>query len=329
MREKVLITGATGFIGYHLITRALEAGLEVYAATRPSSDVSHLASLGINYITLDYRDTDKLRAELEKVGFTYIIHAAGTTKAKTQDEYNKINADYTRNLGFAAATAKMPLKKFVFLSSLAALGPIAYNDDKPICELNEAKPVTSYGKSKLLAEQYISELPLPLITLRPTAVYGPREKDIYIMFKTLAMGFEPYIGRTPQTLSFVYATDIAGIAVDALKSNVEGKIYNVSDGKKYDRYQLADITKKVLGKKTFKLHVPMGIVRTIASSLEMIYAKSSKTPAINREKLYELAAENWNCSIESIQADLGFAPQYDLEKGLTETIQWYKANNWL
>ncbi|RYD55430.1 MAG: NAD(P)-dependent oxidoreductase [Sphingobacteriales bacterium] len=329
MREKVLITGASGFIGYHLIEKAQNAGLEVYAAIRPSSDVSHLASLGVNYITLGYSDTTKLQKDLEAVGFHYIIHAAGSTKAKTQADYDKVNAEFTRNLGIAAANAAMPLKKFLFLSSLAAIGPTGYNDPKPICELSKANPVTSYGKSKMLAEKYLSELKLPLITLRPTAVYGPREKDIYIMFKTLNMGLEPYIGRGQQTFSFVYATDIAQIAVDALRSNVENKAYNVSDGGKYSRYELADITKSVLGKKTFRFHVPMGIVKVIASSLETMYAKSDKSPAINREKLFELTAENWFCSIDRIQADLGYEPRYNLEKGLTETIQWYKANKWL
>lgn len=329
MRKKVLITGASGFIGYHLIEKAQDAGLDVYAAIRPSSDVAHLASLGVNFITLGYSDVDKLRKDLEAVGFDYIIHAAGTTKAKTQEDYNRVNADFTRNLGIAASTANMPLKKFVFLSSLAAIGPTHYQDPKPICELSKANPVTSYGKSKQLAEQYLSDLNLPLITLRPTAVYGPREKDIFIMFKTLNMGLEPYIGRGYQTFSFVYATDIAQIAVDALRSELVKKAYNVSDGGKYGRYELADITKRVLGRKTLRFHVPMGLVKVIAGSLETIYAKSDKSPAINREKLHELTAENWYCSIDRIQTDLDFQPQYDLERGLTETIQWYKANKWL
>lgn len=329
MKERVLITGASGFIGFHLIEAALREGMEVYAAVRPSSDVSHLAPLDIKYIMPDFNNADSIRKELEKERFTYIIHAAGTTREKTQEAYNRINATYTQNLALAAASADIPLKKFVFLSSLAAIGPIAYTDVKPIDELSEARPVTSYGRSKLLAEQYLQDIQLPLITIRPTAVYGPREKDIFIMFKTLKGGLEPYIGRQPQTLTFVYATDVAQAVIKALQCDMVNKTYNLSDGKQYSRYELADLIKSVLGRRTLKMHVPMGIVRLIASSLERAYARSSKAPVINREKLFELSAENWNCSIENIKKDLGFMPEYDLAKGVTQTIKWYQANNWL
>ncbi|WP_266206156.1 NAD-dependent epimerase/dehydratase family protein [Pontibacter kalidii] len=330
MTERVLITGGSGFVGYHLIEAAVQAGLEVYAAVRPSSEVAHLQAFGIKYTSLDFSDVDAIKRELEEKQYHYIIHAAGITKAKQAGDYVRVNAEYTRNLGEAAAGAGIPLKKFVFISSLAALGPTAYEEVIPIHEASAAMPVTAYGKSKLLAEKYLAEVErLPLVVLRPTAVYGPREKDIFIILKTLNLGLEPYIGSKPQWLSFVYVKDLAKAVIQALGASINGASYNVSDGNRYNRYALASTTKYILGKKSVRIHMPIGMVRVMARLLEALYATSSKMPALNKEKLNELAAENWHCSIDKLKEELGFVPEYDLEKGLQQTLQWYKENKWL
>ncbi len=329
MEGRVLITGASGFIGYHLVKACAEAGLEVYAAIRPTSKISHLDEFGVKYIMPRFNDVDDIRMNLKSGDFNYIIHAAGTTRSKTEIEYYNINAVYTKNLAVAAATSGIPLKKFVFISSLAALGPTNYRDPNPISELRTPNPITSYGKSKLLAEQYLADIDIPLITLRPTAVYGPREKDIYIMFKTLKNRLEPYIGKGLQTLSFIHAQDIATATIKSMASQIQGVAYNLSDGRQYNRYELADIVKKALGVKTLCIHIPLSVARFIAIMLERIYALSNNSPTINKEKIQELTAENWSCSIESISRDLGFEPQFDLKSGLADTIKWYKSNNWL
>jgi UDP-glucose 4-epimerase len=327
--ERVLITGASGFVGYHLINEALRNNLEVYAAVRKSSDVGHLENLNIHYTYLDYNDVQSLVNELEGKQFTYIIHAAGTTAAKTADDYNWVNATYTYNLALAATKANIPLKKFVFLSSLAGLGPLP-DGGNTIKDDTHPNPVTAYGKSKLLAEAQLKPLTsLPLITIRPTAVYGPRDKDIFIILKKFSQGLEPYIGKMPQQLSFVYVKDLAKVAVQALFSNVTHKTYNISDGKAYNRYALADYSKQILGKKTFKIHLPLFLIRGLAWFLEKAYANSKATPALNIEKLSELTAANWICDIERAKTDLGFAPEYDLYAGLKESFEWYKANGWL
>lgn len=329
MSKKVLITGASGFVGYHLIVTAIRHGLEVFAAVRPNSNTAHLKDLNINYVNLNFNAVDELKAELEEKQYAYIIHAAGTTKAKTLNEYNKVNAEFSRNLALAASLVSYKLEKFVFVSSLAAIGPIAdftalINDDAT------AQPVTFYGMSKKLAEEYLNKIEnLPLVTVRPTAVYGPREKDIFILFKTINQGLEPYIGRFNQTLSFIYVEDLAEIIIRFLKSDVVHKTYNISDGLTYNRYALADELKKALQKKTLKMHIPLGIIKGLASLMDTIYARSSKTPTLNKEKIKELTAPNWACNIENLKKDLQFEPQYSLEKGLAETVKWYKVNNWL
>ena len=329
MSEKVLITGASGFVGYHLIEAALKEGLTVFAAVRKSSDVSHLKDFDIKYVDLDYSSVDALKNQLELEQYQYIIHAAGITKAKNLDAYNKVNAEFTRNLALAASTAELDLKKFVFVSSLAAIGPLSDLTGE-ITDDIAGKPVTSYGASKLRAEEYLKQIPgLPIIIIRPTAVYGPREKDIFILFKSISRGLEPHIGSFKQQLSFIYVKDLARVIIQALKTDVTGMQYNISDGHVYDRYVLAQLAKKALNKRTLKFHLPIGLVASLAGLMEMAYKSSTATPTLNKEKMAELTAVNWACNIARARRDLGFDPQFDLENGLSETVKWYKENNWL
>jgi UDP-glucose 4-epimerase len=329
MKQKVLITGASGFVGFHLIEAALAKGLEVYAAVRKSSDIKHLSAYPVKYTFPDFTSIDSLQKELEEKQYDFIVHAAGTTKAKNQEEYNRVNAAYTSNLATAASRSEPALQKFIFISSLAALGPLEITGNL-ITENTPPQPVTSYGKSKLLAEQQLKNITLPLIVLRPTAVYGSRDKDIFIILKTFSQGFEPYIGSKPQQLSFVYVKDLASAAINALfaPATANGS-YNITDGRCYDRYELANITKTVLRKKTLKFHLPLPLVRGLAILLEKTYGFLDKTPALNLEKLNELTAVNWCCDIENARKQLDFDPRYDLQLGLSEALEWYKQNKWL
>lgn len=327
--KKVLITGASGFVGYHLIVTAIAQGLDVYAAVRPNSDIAHLKDLKINYVHLNFTVVDELKAALEQKQYAYIIHAAGTTKAKNLQEYTAINATYTRNLALAASTVNYSLEKFLFVSSLAAIGPIE-GFDSIIQDNSTAHPITLYGMSKKLAEDYLNDIEnLPLIIVRPTAVYGPREKDIFILFKTINNGLEPYIGKIKQLLSFVYVTDLTKIIINLLKSDIVGKTYNVSDGQSYDRYALADGLKKALQKRTFKFHIPLIVIECVANLMDKFYANSASTPTLNKEKIKELTAPNWTCSIENLKKDLQFEPKYNLIQGLEESVKWYTLNGWL
>ena len=328
MSGRVLITGASGFVGYHLIQEALAKGLEVYAAVRRSSQVDHLRDLPVTFTYPDFTDLKSLRADLEMHQYDYIIHAAGITKALHRKEYDLVNAEYTLNLGQAICETQLPLKKFVFISSLAAVGPSL--NGHPITESDAAHPVTPYGKSKLLAELYLSTLyALPIIILRPTAVYGPRDRDLFIVLKAISRGIEPYIGRKDQRLSFIYVKDLATATLDALHSEITRKAYNVSDGVPYNRYALADISKAILQKQTLRVHLPGPLVRVMALAQETVGRLRGQMPALNLDKLPELTAANWSCSIDHIKEDLGFVPRYSFEKGLTETIQWYKEQQWL
>ena len=341
MKERVLITGASGFIGYHLVQAALQKGYEVHAAVRPSSNISGLEKLGtdlqhsatgrLHFVYPDFNSKESLLSVLETGGYSHIIHAAGATRAKNTAEYNLINAEYTLHLAQAALVVSKPVKRFIFMSSLAAIGPVSYTAQVPITENTLPKPVTSYGKSKLLAEKYLKDLKeLPLTIIRPTAVFGPREKDIFILFETLNKGLDLYIGRKPQWLSFVYVKDLVGVTIAALKEEKQGiSIYNISDGQEYDRYALANLFNELSGKSPFRLHLPLGFIKVVASLLETFSVFSKNAPVLNKEKINELTAGNWYCSIEAARSGLHYEPQYNLRKGLSETLAWYRENNWL
>ena len=327
MKKKLLITGASGFLGYHLIEAALLQDYEVFAGVRKSSHTTHLDKNRVTVVSLDLSDTNSIKNLLEQHGINYIIHAAALTRAKTEPDYNFSNALLTRNLALAAAV-QPGIQKFVFISSLAALGPSA--DGEPVHEDALPRPLTWYGKSKLLAENYLREInQLPFIVLRPTAVYGPREKDLLLVVKSVNRGMEMYIGKDEQKLSFVYVKDLADVTIAALESKIIGEFYNISDGRIYDRYAFANAVKKSTGKKSIRLQVPHGIIKTLAAGMDSLYRRSSKTPVLNLDKVKELTAKDWSVNIEKCRRDLGFEPRYDLDQGMAETIEWYKSNKWL
>lgn len=326
MKEKILITGASGFIGYHLITEALEQGLEVFAAIRPSSDVNHLKLLGIHFVEFNFADEDSIKRNFERDGYDYVVHAAGLTRARSLAEFELGNVLPTKNL--AEASLLFPLKKFLLLSSMAALGPISYDKNKSISELDVPHPVTNYGRSKLKAEQVLMEYPqLPWLIFRPTAVYGPREKDLLILFKTIKKGLELYIGKQNQLLSFVYAKDLVSLCLTALKSDKEHEVYNISDGNVYNQYELAEIVKKNLQLNSLKIHLPLGLVKSVAVLLEM--ASKKKPPVLSLDRLNELTAQNWNVNIQKAKNDFNFVSEYNLQEGIKETLEWYQEKNWL
>ena len=326
MSERVLITGASGFLGYHLILAALYQNLDVYAAIRKNSQIDHLKNLPIKYLSLNYNEVDEMSAMLINNKINYIIHAAGVTKAVKQQTYNDINSTFSVNLAKAAANGNV-FKKMVFISSLASLGPLK-DIVNIITEQTIPAPVTAYGRSKLLAEKELANIKIPITILRPTAVYGPRDKDIFIMLKTVSQGLDLYMGKKFQQLSFVHVKDVADVAVDALFSKNIG-IYNITDGNSYSRYEFADIVKVILSKKAYRFHIPMPLVKALAYFLETINGLMNKPAVINREKLHELAATNWVCDISKAKTELNFTPKFNLQNGLKDSIAWYQNNKLL
>jgi len=244
--KRVLITGANGFLGFHLINAALAQKFEVFAGLRKNSKAEHLSQLPIQYSYLNYENVEDLTKEIADKKINYIIHAAGTTKALKQQVFEQVNVAYTVNLAKAAQMSGNSFLKMVFISSLAAVGPLKANEGI-ITEKTFPSPLTSYGKSKLLAERKLAELDIESVILRPTAIYGPREKEIFVIIKTLLKGIDANIGSKPQKLSFVYASDVADAAINALLSNAKA-VFNISDGNSYSKYDFADALKHIVNK---------------------------------------------------------------------------------
>ncbi|MEO6038130.1 MAG: NAD(P)-dependent oxidoreductase [Saprospiraceae bacterium] len=330
---RILITGASGFIGGYLVALALERGDDVTATVRAGSDRSRLQDPRLQLLDLPLQDQDAMTTMLRGQGrFDWVVHNAGVTKALHREDYRRGNLDHTRRLVQALQAAENVPDKFLFVSSLAALGaapagvPLIRTEQTP-------QPLTSYGASKLDAERYLESLPadFPWVVVRPTAVYGPWERDILTFIRLMERGLELTIGRKPQRLSFVHAADMAQAVFRVLENPaaLQSK-YIIGDGREYQTADLGAAVRQALGKrKTLRLRLPLGLVRPVAGLAETIGRWQKKPSPLNREKIPELAAENWQCDVRPLFEELGFQPKYDLYSGMADTVGWYRENGWL
>ncbi len=327
--KKILVTGASGFVGSFLVEECLRRNLSVYAGIRRTSSREFLSDQRINTIELDFSDVDGLRQILQRGKFDYIIHNAGVTGAPRIEDYWRVNFEYVKNL--VDAVRDIPLKKFTFISSLAAYGPAnQYDLSDYLKDGDTPNPINTYGATKLASEKYISALPdFPWIFIRPTGIIGPRDKEFLTFFKVLDWHLEPYIGFRRQHLSFVYVKDLVRVVLDATLSSEGQKGYFVSDGKHYAQHDLGRTAKKVLKTWTLSIHIPLSIVRLVAWIAEKTVGRNGRFPTLNMEKVKILESRNWKCDIEPLKEDFNFNPQYTLEEGLRETIAWYRDNGWM
>lgn len=329
---KILITGASGFIGSFIVEEALRRGFETWAAIRKSSSLSFLQDERIHTIELNLSSEEQLKEQLKEHQFDYVIHAAGVTKCLHKEDFFRINTEGTKHFVRALTATQNNLKRFVYISSLSIMGAI--REQQPYQEIREddkAQPNTAYGKSKLDAEQWLDTVEgLPYVILRPTGVYGPRERDYFMMAKSIKAHTDFAVGFKQQDITFIYVTDVVQAVFLACEKGVTGRRYFLSDGEVYQSSTFSDLIRKELGNPWWiRITAPLWLLRIITFCGEYVGKITGKVTALNNDKYYIMRQRNWRCNIEPARRELGFEPKVKLEEGVKRSIAWYKENNWL
>ena len=341
MNPRILITGASGFIGSFIVEEALNRGFETWVAVRKSSSKAFLQDERIHFIELNLSSEAELKQQLKDIQFDYVVHAAGVTKCLHKEDFFRINTEGTKNLVRALLDLQMPLKRFVYISSLSIMGAIREEQPyKEIRERDKAKPNTAYGKSKLEAEQWLvslnkelekkNEKLLPYVILRPTGVYGPRERDYFMMAKSIQSHTDFAVGFKQQDITFVYVTDVVQAVFLAMEKGQTGRCYFLSDGEVYQSSTFSDLIRKELGNPWWiRITAPLWLLRIITFCGEYIGHMTGKVTALNNDKYNIMKQRNWRCDINPARQELGYEPQVKLEEGVRRSIAWYKKNKWL
>lgn len=329
--DKILITGGSGFIGSFIVEEALNRNMETWVAVRSSSSRKFLQDTRIRFIELDFSSEENLRKQLAGHKFDYVVHAAGVTKCLDKNDFFRMNTNGTANLvNVLSEPDRMP-RRMVFLSSLSIFGAIReqqpYKDIEPT---DQPKPNTAYGESKLKAERIVTESGIPSVILRPTGVYGPREKDYFLMAKSIKGHVDFAVGYKQQDITFVYVKDVVQAVFLALDRGKPGSAYFLTDGEVYQTATFSKLIHEALGRPWWiRITAPVWVLRVITFFGDAIAHITGKISALNNDKYHILKQRNWRCNIRPAINELGFAPEYNLKKGVRETIEWYKANGWL
>lgn len=327
---KILITGASGFIGSFMVERALALGMETWAAVRPTSSRKYLTDKRIHFINLNLGNEKELYTQLkehldtEGRPFDYVIHAAGATKCRRAEDFFSINAEGTERLALSLRLTEA-LKadgRFVFISSLSVMGQAHEKDNQPITEHDLPVPNTAYGASKLQAESLLADVKgLNYVVLRPTGVYGPRERDYAMMAQSIRRHIDFAVGYRPQTLTFIYVADLVDAAFLALEHGECGRKYFLTDGAEYSSRAFSDLIQQRLGVRHV-LHVtaPLWVLRVVSWIAEHAARMLGTTSTLNSDKYRIMCQRNWRCDITPARKELGYCPQWPLKRGVGATF---------
>ncbi len=325
---KALITGGNGFIGSHLVELLLSKGYAVRCLIRKTSDLRWLNGLNVEFVYGDLFDHDALRLAVS--GVDYIYHSAGVTKAKAKEEYYQGNATGTTNILEAALQHNITLKRFVHISSQAAVGPSP--SKTPVTEEATAHPITTYGKSKWQAEVACNKVmsKLPLTIVRPPVVYGPRDKDVFEFFNTMNKGLQPTVGFNEKLVSMIHVSDLVrGFVMAGESNNAAGQTYFISSKRVYGWREIGNETQAALGRGALRIRLPEFTVFVIAAFAEVLALFSSKPALINFEKARDMVQDYWTCEASKAKRDFGFEQEISLPDGIRNSIAWYRQHQWL
>jgi nucleoside-diphosphate-sugar epimerase len=322
---KAFVTGGTGFIGSHLADYLIRSSEYTEVRCLVRSREKWLKGKSYTRIDGDLSSIPVLRKAVE--GVDTIFHLAGIVSASSQKEFNQANVDATENLLRVAEQAGV--SNIVILSSLAAAGP---SNGTPKTEKDPLTPVSMYGRSKQLMEKMIQETAsanMSVKVLRPPAVYGPREDQIYTLFKLMKFGVTPIVGNgLKPKLSMVYVDDLINGILKAAADPKKGVHSYYISGQITCWNEIKQIADTVLGKKSLSLKIPPAAVKKVAGLIETTATLFGSYPVVNREKAREMVLE-WTCSTQKAEEELDYKPEISLEEGISRTLHWYKKHKWL
>jgi dihydroflavonol-4-reductase len=318
-----LVTGATGFIGSHLVEALISRGWRVRCLVRKTSVLKWIPTDDVSLINGDVALGGE---DLERAtrNVSVVFHLAGLTSAVDDSAYITVNVEGTRKV-VTAMQKSSPDSLLVFCSSLAAAGPA---HGRPKNETDEDEPVSAYGRSKLTAERIVEESGLEYLIVRPPAVYGPRDVDILAAFRLAARGFAFRVAPEGQKLSLVHAEDLVrGLACAA---EAEGRgLYYMTDGMIHTWESVMEHISRALGKNPRVIGIPSGVADMISRAEQFRASLIGAKPLLTPDRIKELTQANWTCDDTRARLDIDYESLISLPEGMKSTADWYRLHKWL
>jgi nucleoside-diphosphate-sugar epimerase len=325
---KVLLTGASGFVGSHILERLRARDIETVLLLRPASDLRfiqpHLPSVQVRHGSIN--DPASLQAAL--AGITDVIHCAGLTKARSSSEFLQGNQLGTRNVVAAVNAQSGRVRRLVHISSLAAIGPAGA--DNPAREEDPPHPVSDYGRSKLAGELEVrNQCRAEFVIIRPPAVYGPRDNAFLSLFQAVNRHVLPRPSAT-QALSLVFVQDLAeGIVTCLEHPAAAGKAYFVAARQVVTGRDIANEIAAQINHWTVPLPLPATLLWPVCAFRELWSRLTRKVSLLNLQKFAELRASGWVCDPSRLARETGYECKTMLKDGVAQTLAWYRQNHWL
>lgn len=326
---KLLLTGASGFVGSALCDELTRQGHDVFALMRKSSSAANLRLAKFTPVLGDLRDPASLREAVAQA--EVILHVAGVVMARSKEEFFLHNVEGTRNLVQAATEYAPKLQRFIFISSLAAAGPSTVQ--RPRREEDMSLPISFYGQSKLAAEEVVRNSSLPSVIFRPPAVYGPRDRSVFTFFQLAKAGIRLGLGGAEERrYSFIHVDDLVQgilLATSLEKKIPKGEIFYLSGDGEASWDQAMEAIATALGKKGIRLPLPLPVLTGVGGFYSALSRLTGKVFPLSLDKVKELKAVAWTCDNAKAKKILGFTPYWDLTRGLEQTARWYCDHSWL
>ncbi|HGY92581.1 MAG TPA: NAD-dependent epimerase/dehydratase family protein [Planctomycetes bacterium] len=326
----VLVTGASGFIGRRLAAAlAREGPAEVRLLLRRTSRREGLEGDPFRVVEGDLRSQASLEAAAD--GVDYVFHLAGLTRAKGLEEFLRVNAEGTELLARAVAAKAPGLRRFVHMSSLAAVGPA--RNGEPLTEEAPCEPVTWYGRSKLESEGALLRGlgDRPWTILRPPAVYGPGERDLFQFFKMVRGRVAPLLGFRRTRLSFVYGDDLVDAALRAAVAPATmGRRYFVCHPEIVTDLDFVHAVEGALSRRAWKPRLPLALGWALGAFSSFFMTPICKRPPLfTLQRMIDIAQPAWTCDGSALAADLGPICPTDIVRGTALAAAWYRKEGWL